>query len=165
MNVPNIQGALRYAYKMTIGGADKEAAEGWAFARAVLPFIDECDSDAAELISRNQDYFAASPMADGAKEVFKAYQSVFTCMGIDCDDIGELEGAPACNTFALEFANSGNPVFVGYNTASDVTEHGEIGLDMQEIIASVTAGAEADITNAKTIYMDGKNSAKTSSLR
>ena len=105
MNVPIIQGALRYAHKTTDGGGgDKEKAEGWAFARAVLPFINECNSETAELISKNQDFFAASPMADGEMEIFKAYQSVFQCMGVTCDDIGELEDAPACNSYSVATA-------------------------------------------------------------
>jgi len=104
MNVPNIQGALRYAHKVDGGGGDKEAAEGWAFARAVLPFIDECDSDAAELISKNQDYFAANPMVDGEVKVFEAYQSVFECLGVTCADIGELDDAPPCNSYAVTTA-------------------------------------------------------------
>ena len=46
----------------------------------------------AALIRTNQDYFAASPMVDGEEEIFKAYQSVFECLGVTCGDIGELGG-------------------------------------------------------------------------
>jgi len=31
-------------------------------------------------------------MVDGEEEIFKAYQSVFECLGVTCDDIGELGG-------------------------------------------------------------------------
>ena len=102
MNVPLLQGAMRYAHKMTaaVGGGDKEAAEGWAFATAILPLIDECNSGAAATIKKNQEFGIASPMADDEETVFMAYQSVFECLGVTCDDIGELAGAPECSLFS-----------------------------------------------------------------
>lgn len=103
MVVPNIQGALRYAYKVAeLDYSDKSAAEGWAFARAVLPLINECSAEDAAVIHSNMDFFATEPMADGAQAVFTAFQNNFECLGITCADVGDLNesvsdpAAPAC---------------------------------------------------------------------
>lgn len=103
MVVPNIQGALRYAYKVAeLDYSDKSAAEGWAFARSVLPLINECSAEDAEVIYSNMDFFATEPMADGAQAVFTAFQNNFACLGITCADVGDLNesvsepAAPAC---------------------------------------------------------------------
>ena len=62
----------------------------------------------------------------------------------------------------LPFATATNPTYVGYQTLSDVTEHGEIDLDMRDILADIATG---DIAGAKVIYTAGANSAKTTSTR
>ena len=57
---------LRYAYESdpaptsvkcasTGGACDKALAEGWAFAAAVLPRLDSCDSSVAKLVKDNLD--------------------------------------------------------------------------------------------------------------
>lgn len=58
---------------MTTGGA-KERAEGWAFAAAILPQIDACNSVNAKLVRDNMRYDASSPIKDGFAKVFKAIQ-------------------------------------------------------------------------------------------
>jgi hypothetical protein len=91
MSIPLVQGALRYAYKVgVLSGGSKERAEGDVFSAAILPRIDNCDTSAATTISNNQGYNAASPMGDGFAAVKEAYESVYTCLGITCADIGCL---------------------------------------------------------------------------
>ena len=102
--IPIIQGAQRYAYYVDNGqSTPKKRAEGYAFMRAVLPFVDKCDSTSATTIKSNQDYFATTPMHEGDAIVFEAYQKVFTCLSITCSEIGDLDattytGAPTCTT-------------------------------------------------------------------
>ena len=57
----------------TIGGA-KERAEGWAFAAALLPQIDACNTASATLVRDNMKYDASTPIKDGFAKVFKAIQ-------------------------------------------------------------------------------------------
>jgi len=89
MAIPLIQGTLRYAYKVGTGGGSKERAEGWAFAAAVLPLVDECDADAAETIKAAMIY---GEQTVNYAEVYTAMRSVYECMDITCADVGELQG-------------------------------------------------------------------------
>ena len=104
MITPIIQGAQRYAYYVDTGSnTDKKRAEGFAFMRAVLPLVNACSTGSADTIKSNQDYFAATAMAAGDDAVFAAYQQTFTCLGITCASIGDLDissypGRPACTT-------------------------------------------------------------------
>ena len=107
MIVPIIQGAQRYAWKVGSGSSNtpKSRAEGWAFASSILPMIHACRPASATTIVKNMDYNAEPPMADGAAAVFEAFQKTFSCLGVTCEDIGELnekggsdktQTAPAC---------------------------------------------------------------------
>ena len=94
MTVPLVQGLLRYAWKAdpemedscdgqentdadavaandAVANTDcaKSWAEGWAFAAAVLPQIDRCDSAAAATVRANLDVAASEPMKDGVAAV------------------------------------------------------------------------------------------------
>ena len=56
-------------------------------------------------------------------------------------------------TLSLPLTSAVNPVYVTYQTASDVTEHANIDLDMRDILL--------DIANGKAIYENGANSNKS----
>ena len=93
MNIPLIQGMLRYAYKADPsggGGGSKEIAEGWAFAFAILPQLNNCDFMVAATVVSNMQTTASSPMADGYETVKTAVESTYSCLGISCADIGGL---------------------------------------------------------------------------
>ena len=115
MTVPLVQGLLRYAWKADpemedscdgqentdadavaanddVANTDcaKSWAEGWAFAAAVLPQIDRCDSAAAATVRANLDVAASEPMKDGVAAVKAAVESVYCCLGITCEDVGTL---------------------------------------------------------------------------
>ena len=105
MIVPVIQGAQRYAWKVGSGTSNtpKSRAEGWAFASSILPMVEACDPESADIIEKNMDYSANIPMADGTDAVFEAWQKTFQCLGITCKDVGEFVeskespvDAPAC---------------------------------------------------------------------
>jgi len=97
MSIPLIQGALRYAHKNAIVGANtKSRAEGWAFTAAILPRIDACDPDKATII-KNQ-MIVGSAETPSEVTVFDAFRSTFECLEITCEDIGTLAGEPsACS--------------------------------------------------------------------
>jgi len=104
MMIPLIQGSLRYAYKVDLQqGGTKEKAEGVAFSNAVLPMVHQCSASAATTISNNVEYTATSTTFADVKS---AFESVYSCLGLTCDDIGGLidtgstylEGAAPCST-------------------------------------------------------------------
>lgn len=88
MKIPLVQGMLKYAYKVANGAGDEELAEAWAFAMAILPLINECDSAVASTLIDNLKIGATTPMADGWTAVWEAVQSTFVCLDISCDDVG-----------------------------------------------------------------------------
>mmetsp|Transcript_89066 Transcript_89066/g.157660 ORF Transcript_89066/g.157660 Transcript_89066/m.157660 type:complete len:409 (-) Transcript_89066:46-1272(-) len=102
MMVPVIQGMLREAFEVdpketeTHRGADGfiEVVEGWAFARAVLPAINACSSQAAEIITRNMDTIHLGEngqhLPDGYKAVKAAVESTYLCLGISCSDVNAM---------------------------------------------------------------------------
>merc|ERR1719379_1099176 len=112
MTVPLIQGMLKYAFKSdpanaqgscTDGDCDKEWAEGWAFAAAVLPRLHYCSYEVADLVRGNLDTASAAPMKDGFAQVKAQVESVYPCLGITCADVGAFQtsagvyaGAEAC---------------------------------------------------------------------
>jgi hypothetical protein len=93
MAVPLVQGTLRYAWKAEYEDySEKASAELATFGMAVLPVVNDCDSDAADTIfseikvgRRNVDHMA----------VKEAFESVYSCMGIRCEDVGGLWNDPA----------------------------------------------------------------------
>ena len=98
MTLPLVQGTMRYAYLADAKGgegADIEIAEGWAFAAAVLPLVDRCNSTMAKFIYSNMWIGLLQPVPDGHEAVVKAFQSVYDCLGITCSGVGGLVGAYA----------------------------------------------------------------------
>mmetsp|Transcript_4355 Transcript_4355/g.12532 ORF Transcript_4355/g.12532 Transcript_4355/m.12532 type:complete len:579 (-) Transcript_4355:233-1969(-) len=93
MAVPLIQGTLRYAY---ITSTDEKAGykaemEGATFAAAVLPLVYACDEDAANTIYKNMKTGQAGTAS--FPEVKTAFESVYSCMGIDPRAVGGLWNA------------------------------------------------------------------------
>ena len=123
MNVPLVQGSLRYAYK--IGEqpeerSQKNAAEGAIFTAAVLPLVHECNVAAAKTISDEMKFglYDQGDYPDFAA-VKAAFESTYDCLGITCADVGGLSPggvAAACNE------TSPWPDIVGYTPGSDVTK-------------------------------------------
>merc|ERR1712160_113079 len=82
MYVPMIQGTQRYAYKVEkLSGGEKEMAEGAVFAAAVLPRIFAEDEAAAQTI---YDSMKVGASATDHKKVKKAFESVYSALGIKC---------------------------------------------------------------------------------
>jgi hypothetical protein len=92
MSIPQVQGALRYAYKVAeLSGGAKEKGEGAAFSAAILPRVAHCDPVAGKLISDNMKIDSAAPMGSGHTAVKDAFESTYSCLGITCADMGGLE--------------------------------------------------------------------------
>merc|ERR1711957_402239 len=79
MYVPMIQGTQRYAYKVEkLSGGEKEMAEGAVFAEAEA---------AAQTI---YDSMKVGASATDHKKVKKAFENVYSALGIKCSDVGGL---------------------------------------------------------------------------
>lgn len=88
MSVPLVQGTLRYAYKVeNLEGVEKEKAEGAVFAASVLPRVHACNEDDATTIYNNMKVGASST---NFKEVKKAFEDNYSCMGINGKLVGGL---------------------------------------------------------------------------
>jgi hypothetical protein len=107
MTVPLIQGMLKYAFKAdpansqgscTSGTCDKEWAEGWAFAAAVLPRLHYCSYEVADMVRGNLDVAKSAPMKDGFAELKAKVESLYPCLGITCADVGEFQNQAAVYT-------------------------------------------------------------------
>merc|ERR1719199_1429069 len=107
MTVPLIQGMLKYAFKAdpantagscTSGTCDKEWAEGWAFAAAVLPRLHFCSKAVADFVKANLDTANTAPMKDGYALLKTHVESTYPCLGISCVDIGAFQNSAGIYT-------------------------------------------------------------------
>mmetsp|Transcript_55071 Transcript_55071/g.133798 ORF Transcript_55071/g.133798 Transcript_55071/m.133798 type:complete len:512 (-) Transcript_55071:94-1629(-) len=141
MAIPNVQGALRYAYitDRNFGNAhtEKAEAEGATFAAAVLPIVHSCDANAARTIYENLQVGQGGNADFSA--VKKAFESVYPCMGITCAEVGGLydpvtgsyqEGAAPCN--------DGSSLVVGGSSgAVSMTFGSVVGLGLAVVAATL----------------------------
>jgi len=106
MTIPLIQGMLKYAYESDpAAGAkcasgsldcDKALGEAWAFAAAVLPRLNYCDSSVAKLVKDNLDVTAITgaltqgntQMTDGYAKLKEQVETTYPCLGITCEEVG-----------------------------------------------------------------------------
>jgi hypothetical protein len=99
MTIPLVQGTLKYVYKSdpvgyaswgTAADDEKANAEGWAFAAALLPFVDACDSTVSQTLydNINMGLGTAGMVPDGYVAVKTAIESTYACLGITCNDVG-----------------------------------------------------------------------------
>jgi hypothetical protein len=115
MTVPLVQGMLKYAFKSdpanalgscTSGSCDKEWAEGWAFAAAVLPRLNYCSSTVADFVKANLDTANAAPMTDGFRELKAKVELTYPCLGISCADVGAFQNSAGIYTGAKSATTS-----------------------------------------------------------
>lgn len=90
--IPLTQGTLRYAWRVQ-NAADsgtilyKAKAEGAAFAAGILPSVAHCNKACAKTIYDNMKLDATST---DFLTVKKAFENVYTCLGITCEEVGGL---------------------------------------------------------------------------
>jgi hypothetical protein len=115
MAIPLIQGALRYAY-ITDNDEFTERAEseGATFAAAVLPLVHYCNEEAAATIYKNLRVGQNGSVNFAAVKI--AFESVYECMGLVCQDVGGMydetigtyfEGASPCDGSSSSEKNVG----------------------------------------------------------
>merc|ERR1711977_790280 len=130
MTIPVVQGMLKYAFESdpaatdgkkycNVGAGDacdKALAEGWAFAAAVLPRLNYCDSAVAKLVKDNLDVTAITgaltqgntQMTDGYAKLKTEVEKTYPCLGITCEEVGVYQttagvakgGMSVCGTTA-----------------------------------------------------------------
>merc|ERR1712194_985645 len=89
LQIPLIQGSLRYAWKTDNEPySEKAEAEGTIFALAILPVVAACDSAAAKTIADN--LTVGQKGSCDFPVVKAAFESTYECMGISSSDIGGL---------------------------------------------------------------------------
>lgn len=96
MLIPFIQGVQRYLYKTGVTTSAKEAGELFAFATAVLPFIDLVDPDAAEMLYNRA--WRLDYSSDDWKDIKYAIEDTYRLLGVGsgvgmvtCAKVGELK--------------------------------------------------------------------------
>jgi len=97
MLIPFIQGVQRYLYKTSVAETPsaKEAGELFAFASAVLPFIDQADPDAAEMLYNRA--WLLDYATDDWMDIKHAIEATYPELGVGagmgvvtCEQVGEL---------------------------------------------------------------------------
>jgi len=95
--IPLIQGSLREAFEVdpAKGAAEAdgkiEIAEMWAFVFPLLPLLNECDASVASTIRDNMFINADPILQDGFDSVKTAFESLYSCLGISCADVGAMK--------------------------------------------------------------------------
>jgi hypothetical protein len=98
LSVPMIQGVLLYTAKSNKDERDQTA--GFTFASAILPLMYDCNKEKASIIydtlriplAPGGDTTTALPM------VTAAFEENYECLGITCEDVGDLVGAELCGS-------------------------------------------------------------------
>jgi len=96
LTIPLVQGMLREAWEVDPEGgaalADGrvEVAEGWAFTAAILPQLALCNRTAGGYVYRNMYLNAEPPVADGFSFVKQTAESLYSCLGITCAQVGGM---------------------------------------------------------------------------
>ena len=109
--VPFVQGVMRYLYKTKSIASAKEAGELWAFATAVLPFVNEVDSGAAEKLYQRA--WAGDFSANSYEDIKSGIESTLTRLGagdgvglVTCSMIGDLYDGTVLSNVGCSDSNS-----------------------------------------------------------
>merc|ERR1719160_2021731 len=158
MSVPQVQGSLRYAYKVgELGEGAKSKAEGAVFAGAILPRVHQCNPKAAEVIHANMKIDADPPMAAGFAAVKAAFESTYHCMGFSCDHVGGLWLGGDTNYHPGAEPCADHAKIAGYAPGSSVVQHNQLDLDQAELEGFLKE-KPPNFAAAKKIYNQGGNS-------
>ena len=109
--VPFVQGVMRYLYKTKSVASAKEAGELWAFATAVLPFVNEVDSVAAEKLYQRA--WAGDFSANSYEDIKSGIESTLTRLGagdgvglVTCSMVGDLYDGTVLSNVGCSDSNS-----------------------------------------------------------
>jgi hypothetical protein len=98
MTVPIIQGALYYSFLLRGVQDDRTHAAAYSFVAAILPLLNECGSEGVAIVFSS----VQIPTSDAAvatdffPSVKGFMEEQYECLGVSCQDIGELAGADLC---------------------------------------------------------------------
>lgn len=88
MAIPFVQGSLRFAYQSDrLRDNERNEAEGASFAAAVLPLVYSCSHASAQMI---YDMLKVGGDTTDYMDVRRAFEQVYKCMDLTCEDIGGL---------------------------------------------------------------------------
>jgi len=166
MTIPLIQGMLKYAFKAdprnpsgscvdpTTSTCAKSWGEGWAFAAAVLPRLNYCNSAVASMVRENLNVSTAEPMSKNGYVYLKTkVEQTYSCLGFTCEEVGEYQSTAGVYT-GMEACRDSYDIIAGYTPATDVTAHSMVDLDMDEISS---AAGSYDFDQAMHVYENGGN--------
>jgi hypothetical protein len=109
--VPAIQGALITSIRLSnnvVAKSPLRRAEAYVYSRALLPYVDDINRDAASVIDKNLGDRAPASEKQIAAEVFSAFANVYIGMGVDCELIGETDGFDPCAGVVYGSSSSGS---------------------------------------------------------
>jgi hypothetical protein len=114
MTIPLIQGTIKYAsfnQELSVGTQDASLAIGDAFARAVIPMVDQVRPASAQTIQSQMEFqLTSQPVAGGFSQVADAFRQALTSMATDCSALGEFIDEPAdANLCASSGPNGPSP--------------------------------------------------------
>jgi len=162
--VPFVQGVMRYLYKTKSVASAKEAGELWAFATAVLPFVNEVDSVAAEKLYQRA--WKGDFSTNSYEDIKSGVESTLTRLGagdgvglVTCSMVGDLYDGTVLSNVGCPVSGTQKFDFGGYEALTDVTEHSEIDLDLINIMGNLggTCGATCTLKDcsATSVAADG----------
>lgn len=99
MKVPLIQGLLRSTYsrefdaaELSLDDNERAVAESATYATALLPFVHECDADAAQTL---HELTKIDAITTDFKKVKKALEKTYGCMNLTCEMVGGVWDRPS----------------------------------------------------------------------
>lgn len=151
--VPLVQGVLQYLYLSKTGGTEKQKAELWSFAAALLPVVNYYSPSAATSLKTDSYIRNDVTVPSGYVAAKASLESVYTAMGISCADVGGYVDASTATGYAVGMEPCSDATIVGYTTDNDVTQHLRLDKDQTLLVAAL---ATPDFITAYKWYSMGK---------
>jgi hypothetical protein len=151
--VPLVQGVIKYLYLAKTGNTEKEKAELWAFAAALLPFVNHYSSIAAATLRKNAYILNLEIVPEGYLSVKASLEAVYPAMGITCLDVGGYTNPSGSQTYVDGMEPCIDTIY-GYTPANDVGKHLNLDLDQLELEVAVF---NSDLDLAYKYYSKGND--------
>jgi hypothetical protein len=151
--IPLVQGVIKYLYLAKTGNTEKEKAELWAFAAALLPFVNHYSSSAAAILKDNSFILNSDVVKAGFVLVKASLEAVYPAMGITCLDVGGYTNPSGTSTYVSGLEPCIDTIY-GYTPANDVGKHLNLDLDQLELEVAVF---NSDLDLAYKYYSKGND--------
>jgi hypothetical protein len=86
--IPLVQGVMKYLYLSDTNNSEKEKAELWAFAAALLPFVNHYSPSAAATLKANSYILNPVTVPAGFISAKASLESAYSSMGMSCAEVG-----------------------------------------------------------------------------